>query len=122
LHKVFRASSDVADAAGNRMVTAYAVLRPNNKWSLLIVNRDHENDHGVKIAFQQSDKGTSTGFSGPVRRVTFGSAQYKWHADGPNGYPEPDGPLAVSMVASDRETVYELPKASITVLTGSLER
>ncbi len=120
LHKVFRATSDVSDSAGNQLVTTYAVLRPDGKWSLLIVNRDHDNDHSVKIAFQNSTAGRPAGFSGPVRRVTFGSAQYQWHPDGPNGYPEPDGPLAASTVMSDRETTYELPKASITVLTGSL--
>jgi hypothetical protein len=111
----------VTDAAGNALVTTYALLRPDEKWSLLIVNRDRENNHNVKVAFRTSEKGRAQAFSGTVRRVTFGSEQYRWHPDGPNGYPNPDGPFAVSTLDANRETVYELPKASITVLTGALE-
>ncbi len=122
VHTVFRASSDVIDGAGNALVTTYALLRPDQKWSLLIVNRDQDNSHTVKIAFQRSEKGRPQSFTGPVRRVTFGSEQYHWHPDGPNGYPEPDGPLAASTLDANPETAYELPKASITVLTGALQR
>lgn len=121
LHTIFRASSDVTDAAGNALITAYALLRPDGKWSLLIVNRDEENSHQVRIAFQRSDKGRAAGFIGPVHKVTFGSDQYQWHPEGPNGYPEPAGSLAASTIEATRGMEYELPKASITVLTGKLE-
>ena len=50
-HKQFKASSDVTDAAGNVMVTAYAVERPDGQWSVMLVNRDQFNDHAVKVAF-----------------------------------------------------------------------
>jgi hypothetical protein len=122
LHKVFRAESDVADSSGNTLVTAYAVLRPDGKWSLLVVNRDRENSHDIRIAFANPETKRALAFSGPVRVVTFGAAQYYWHPDGPNGFADPDGPPATSTVGGDRETLYSLPKASITVLTGAVER
>jgi hypothetical protein len=121
VHTVFRASSDVTDSAGNALVTTYALFRPDGKWSLLIVNRDQYNSQSVKVAFRRSEKGRAEGFSGPVQEVTFGSDQYDWHPDGPNGYPDPAGPLVESTVEANAETVYELPKASISVLTGKLE-
>ena len=119
LHKVFRAAADLHDPSGNDLVTAYALLRPDQKWSLLIVNRDRDHAHAVQIAF---DEGRAPGasFSGPVRRVAFGSDQYEWHADGPNGYPQPDGPPAVSTIDGNPQTRYQLPPASITVLTGGV--
>src|SRR5262249_40390741 len=42
---VFPAVSDLEDGAGNAMVTAYVVLRPDKQWSVLVVNRDQWNGH-----------------------------------------------------------------------------
>ena len=42
-HRLFTAASDIKDVAGHVLVTAYAVLRPDGQWSLLIVNKDHDN-------------------------------------------------------------------------------
>jgi hypothetical protein len=55
-----------------------------------------------------------------VDRITFGTAEYQWHPNGVNGYADPDGPPAKSKVTGGRETLYQLPKASIVVLRGSL--
>jgi len=51
VRRVFPVSSDVRDASGNLLVTAYAVERPDGKWSLLLINKDRENEHTVKIIF-----------------------------------------------------------------------
>jgi len=48
-HRLFKVSSDVTDASGNLLVTAYAVERPDGQWSLMLINKDHENDHAVKV-------------------------------------------------------------------------
>ena len=50
-HQVFPAKSDVEDGAGHELVTAYAVKRPDGQWSLMVVNRDQEVSHRVRIAF-----------------------------------------------------------------------
>jgi hypothetical protein len=115
-HRLFRASSDVRDASGNVLVTAYAVERPDGQWSLMIINKDQNKPHAVKISFTGPDRS----FTGPVDRITFGTAEYQWHPNGVNGYADPDGPPAKSKVTGGRETLYQLPKASIVVLRGSL--
>ena len=38
-HKLFAASSDVKDSDGHVLVTAYALLRPDGQWSLLLINK-----------------------------------------------------------------------------------
>ena len=48
-HDVFHAKSDVEDGAGHAMVTAYAVARPDGQWSVMLVNRDQETAHKVRI-------------------------------------------------------------------------
>ncbi len=133
-HKLFRASSDVTDAAGTVLVTAYAVERPDGQWSVMLVNRDQSNDHAVKVVFNDPGTGRDRHFTGQVDRITFGSAEYKWHeaegghADsegsssrsGDRGHADPDGPPSRSKVNGGAETLYKLPMASITVLRGSI--
>ena len=117
-HRVFPAASDVVDPAGHVLVTAYAVQRPDGQWSLLVVNKDQENPHSVRIAFQGG--GAAGSFAGPVSVTTFGAAQYRWHAGGRDGRADPDGPPVHATVAGGKDAVYELPKASISVIRGAL--
>jgi hypothetical protein len=119
-HRLFHATSDIQDAAGHVLVTAYAALRPDGQWSLLIVNKDQENGHTVRIAFDGLKPGGEGRFDGPMKMTTFGSAQYQWHPGTMTGKADPDGPPAHSTIAASPATQYELPAASITVLTGSV--
>jgi len=121
-HKLYKASSDVTDDAGNVLVTAYAVERPDGQWSVMLVNRDQYNAHSVKLKFFDSDNNRDRRFAGRVDRITFGSEQYQWHQQGISGYADPDGPLAKSVVQGGAGELYQLPKASITVLRGGVER
>ena len=121
-HKLYKASSDVTDDAGNVLVTAYAVERPDGQWSVMLVNRDQYNAHSVKLKFFDSDNNRDRRFAGQVDRITFGSEQYQWHQQGISGYADPDGPLAKSVVQGGAGELYQLPKASITVLRGGVER
>jgi NedA-like, galactose-binding domain len=139
IHKLFRASSDVKDANGNDLITAYPVERPDGQWSVMLINKDGNNEHSVKVVFDDPTNAKKRFFSGPVDRVVFGAAQYKWHADPGgaeqvaagagghhrrrpmNGYADPDGPASKSTVTADGpDTLYQLPKASIIVLRGNL--
>lgn len=126
IHKLFKAVSDVKDKDGNVLVTAYALERPDGQWSLMLVNKDHDNDHAVKVAFNPGRF-----FQGTVDRVVFGPAEYQWHADpgapeggrrrAQSGHADPDGPPSKSTVTSaGAGTMYQLPKSSIIVLRGKL--
>jgi hypothetical protein len=39
------ASGDFLDDAGHALVTAYALLRRDAQWSVMLVNRDQQNAH-----------------------------------------------------------------------------
>ncbi len=121
-HRLFRVSSKLRNDAGLEPVTAYAVLRPDRQWALLIVNRDHDQAHSVAIGFRSGDDpATDQHFTGPVTQLVFGSAQYQWHSHEENGYADPDGPAAQSDVTAAADTRYEIPKASIVVLRGHVK-
>jgi hypothetical protein len=101
------------------LVTAYPVLRPDGQWSLLVVNKDHDNAHSVRIMFDGGAKGERS-FVGPVTMITFGKTQYVWHPNRKLGYADPDGPAATSTVKGSADAEYALPPASVTVLRGKI--
>jgi|HubBroStandDraft_6_1064221.scaffolds.fasta_scaffold02252_2 hypothetical protein len=117
-NKLFPTSSDVMDDAGHTLVTAYAALRPDGQWSLLIINKDQENPHTVRIAFHDSKSNADDFFAGLVSVATFGSDQYQWHPNLKDGTADPDGPIARSTITLAPGATFQLPKASVTVLRG----
>jgi hypothetical protein len=118
-HRLFKASSDLKDAQGHVLVTAYALQRPDGQWSLMLINKDHENSHKIRIAF--GDPQSSKSFNGTVASIVFGKAQYQWHPNRKRGYADPDRPPVKTTMQVDETTMYELPAASLTVLRGNLK-
>ena len=118
VHQLYPARSDLQDEAKHQLITAYAVKRPDGEWSLLLVNKDPSNAHEVKISFENGGKEVVNGFSGQVKIVTFGAAEYVWHSSGPTSHADPDGPAKRSDVDWKAGEKVLLPKASVTVLTG----
>jgi len=119
-HRLFRVCSDVRDAAGHLLVTAYAVERPDGQWSVMLVNKDHDNEREVKVVFADPETHHDRFFTGRVDRITFGDAEYQWHAEGTSGRADPDGPPSKSTVTGGAEALYNLPKTSIVVLRGKI--
>ena len=117
-HRLFRATSDIKDADGHTLVTAYALQRPDGQWSLMLINKDYDHEHQVRLNFHDETSGVDWFLVGPVSAVTFGKAQYRWHPDRKNGYADPDGPPVRSTVSGNASTLYTLPAASLTVLRG----
>ena len=140
VHRVFPARADLDDGAGHALVTAYALERPDGQWSLLIVNRDQSNAHQVRIRFRDDAARRESFFEGEVMVSTFGSAQYHWHPartvfmahaernyDTPvqtekDGHADPDGPPASSKISAEKNTLYDLPAASVSVLRGRISK
>jgi len=136
-HEVYSSKGDLEDGAGHELVTAYTVKRPDGKWSVMLVNRDQEVGHKVRIAFSGKD-GKEENFAGPVDISTFGSEQYHWHPGQmrfeahaehaaertvvavTKGWAEPDGPIVRSKENAGRDTMYEIPPASVVVVRGSV--
>lgn len=136
-HEVYSAASDLEDGAGHALVTAYTVKRPDGKWSTMLVNRDQEVAHKVRIAFN-GKYGKEENFTGPVEISTFGSEQYHWHPAQTRfeahaehsaertivavtkGWADPDGPISHTRENAGRDTMYEIPPASVVVVRGSV--
>jgi hypothetical protein len=137
-YEVFPAKSDVSDGAGHLLLTAYALKAPDNEWSVMIVNRDQFTAHRVGVEFHDHARRRESSFTGPVVVSTFGREQYEWHPASTyfmahaahaaedavlantKGHADPDGPIAHSTANASSGTMYEIPAASIVVLSGKL--
>jgi hypothetical protein len=119
-HLLFSAASDVKDAQGNLLVTAYAVRRPDGQWGLMLINKDHDNPHQVRVVFQDSESHKERSFKGIVTMLTFGKAQYQWHPAGKQGYADPDDPPVRSTFEESADSLITLPAASLNVLRGRI--
>ena len=117
-HHAFSAVSDIQDGAGHSLVTAYPVQRPDGSWALLIINKDQDHPHTVRVKFQNSETGISNAFKGEVAEAVFGSAQYRWQPL--KKIADPDGPIVRSNIDAKADTAFELPAASIVVLRGRI--
>ncbi len=115
------------------------VERPDGQWSVMLINKDADQDHAVKLVFD-AGAGRKRYFAGSVERVVFGAAEYQWHPDpvppgaaqagrggrggrgrgATSGHPDPDGPPAKSTLTGGADAEYQLPKASIIVLRGKI--
>jgi hypothetical protein len=120
IHQMFPASTDIKDADGNLLVTTYAVHRPDGNWSLMLVNRDENNPHSIRVSFENAKEKRPASFSGNVSSISFGSDQYVWLNDGPNSHPDPNLPPAAATINATPQTIFTLPKASLTVLRGKI--
>lgn len=86
----------------------------------MLVNRDQDHDHPVKVDFANAETTQHSFFTGSVAQITFGQAQFQWHPGSNMGHADPDGPPLRSTVNGGADMLYELPKASVTVLSGNI--
>ncbi|HVA34517.1 MAG TPA: hypothetical protein VNG31_10230, partial [Candidatus Baltobacteraceae bacterium] len=101
-----------------RFVSSYAIARPDGRYAVLLIDKDPIRQVPIELTFRDGPRVYR--FAGPVTIATFGRAQYVWHGDGPNGYANPDGPVAVRRVIASRRFVLE--PGSITVVRGRILR
>lgn len=119
-HLLYKAAGDLRDSEGHILLTAYALHRPDGQWSLLLINKDYDHPHPVRVVFHDSNAGRDMSFAGQVSVITFGKQQYQWHSNRKKGYADPDGPPKASTLQARPDASYDLPPASVTVLRGAV--
>jgi hypothetical protein len=86
----------------------------------MLVNRDENSPHTIRVELDGAKQKRGATFSGPVTVTSFGSDQYVWVQDGANSHADPDHPPVGTTVTADASTTYTLPKASVTVIRGKI--
>ena len=97
--------------------------RPDGQWPVMLINRDHDNDRVVSVSFADSKTKRARHFAASVDRITFGPHECQWHdEEGGRGHADPGGPASKSTVQGGADVRYSLPKASVVVLHGHIEK
>ena len=115
-HAVYPVRLTKGRAAGRLPVSAYAVKRPDEQWSMLLLNKDSKQDQVVALHFLQPLARTSEPFLGPADLYQFSAAQYRWQANGEHGRPLRSRPPAHSRLANHQPVKVRLPPGSLTVI------
>jgi hypothetical protein len=48
---------------------------------VMLINKDQNNDHDIRVSFKDPETNATRFFSGTVDRVVFGPGEYQWHPD-----------------------------------------
>jgi hypothetical protein len=117
-HRLFAAHSEIVDAKGRPMVTAYPLLGPDRHWSVMLVNRDQQHTYRVHMVFRPGTTRDQTLDAGkPVNVVQYSGADYVWLVDGEAGHPIKDKPPERFSINGDGAVL--LPAMSLTVVRGN---
>jgi hypothetical protein len=112
-HAIYAASPTVAGAPDS-LLSAFAVKRPDGKWSVLLVNRDAKRPRSVQLRF--ADDSNAAVIRGLHDEWLFSRAQYRWIPNGQYGHPQPDRPPLHRRTRADR---IQLPPYSLAVVRES---
>jgi hypothetical protein len=121
VHEIYPATSNVHNAEGEELITAYAVHRPDGLWSVLLINKDPRHAYSVSVGFRSPSRREVSTFKGQVDLFQFSGAQYQLNSDSNNPSPIKAEPPEHRVIRSLESTVA-LPPYSLTAVRGVLSR
>jgi hypothetical protein len=116
VHELFPAASDLKNSPGEQIVTAYALRRPDGLWSLMLINKDPNQAHDVRIVFRNETRMKT--FDSPIDVVQFSTGQYQLNSDREQPKPIKSNPPSHFTIKPD--SAVTLPAYSLTVVRGSV--
>ena len=102
--------------ARDSLLSVYALRRPDQRWSVLLVNRDAARGRTVDVRIAAAHGIGGRALRGPIVTWHYSSAQYEFHEDGENGRPIRN--LPPTRTTANKAGAVTLPPYSITVLVG----
>ena len=113
LHELYQATTD------DPLVTAYATLRPDRLWAVLLINKDPDNARDVKLEFQCQEPGCAdltVGYSsGQVDLYQYSRNEYQLGAD---FRVVRDLPPEHQRLKVGSTTTFKLPAYSLSIVRG----
>ncbi|HEY3935651.1 MAG TPA: discoidin domain-containing protein [Gemmatimonadales bacterium] len=98
------------------LLSVYALHRPDQRWSILVVNRDSDHARSIAVALGGGRNGASRALRGPLDLWQYSEAQYHFQEKGEFGHPTLDLPPLHRVESTP--SVVTVPAYSITVVTG----
>ncbi len=96
-------------------LAAYAVRRPDDRWSLLVLNKDPVRTQAISAAFESGGTARQE-WLGPHEIVQYSPSQYRWKANKDDGHPQFSNPPVQSRTDNAKPLSITLPPMSITII------
>jgi hypothetical protein len=109
--RVYPVSSTMQNKQGEELVSSYALLTPDNNWSLMVINKDPKKSYRVSVKVDEGGKTSS--LRPPLTCYQYSGKQYKWVVSGENSHPSRSLPPEEKTLKGNS---IELPPFSLTVL------
>ena len=112
-HELYQATTN------DPLISAYATMRPDRLWSVLLINRDPDSAREVKIDFECEEpgcKGLPVGYS--HREIDLYQYSRKQYELGSDFLPRRDLPPEHQWLNFDTNITFNLPAYSITIVRG----
>jgi hypothetical protein len=116
-HTMYSTTSDIHNAKGQALVTAYSVRRPDGRLAVLLFNKDPH--RALAIRLMEESGGNAKPLEGKLELDQHSAEQYKWvpsHGKGNGGHPDPNDPPVGSTIGADKHATITLPPFSISVV------
>jgi hypothetical protein len=104
----------IRNKRGQPLITAYAVRRPDDRWSLLLINKDPSNYLDVDIIVLNTETGKSLPLKYPLQAAQYSSQQYHWVSKKAEGYPSLSLPHSDKIINAGH--LVSLPPYSLTIV------
>lgn len=111
--EIYPVKTDIENKEKQPLITAYAILKPDGKWSLMLINKDPLKNWNVNVDVQNPVSNTSTRFQ-PTQLIQYSKQQYHWVNKGSKGHPSLSLPPVVKKISGSSEV--SLQPYSLTIL------
>ena len=116
-HTLYRTSVGDQFEGLRKDISAFALLRPDDQWAILLLNKSASKARAVTIRFD-GIKGQSGEWRGPLEVLQYSGEQYQWLANGALSRPVRSEPPKMMQILSSSSPTIEVPAMSITVVRG----
>ncbi|GAC1651452.1 MAG: hypothetical protein NVS4B3_12160 [Gemmatimonadaceae bacterium] len=116
-HSVYRTSIVSDDQSAQELVRSYALLRPDGRWAILLVNADPLRAHSVRLYRRGGGSSGVSALRGPATVWRYSAGEFTWGASPrPETLPMRSAPPAESAIAAGAAITVTLPPYSLIVV------
>jgi hypothetical protein len=117
-HELYPVTLRPRQGRGKSLLTAYAVYRPDDLWSFLVINKDSSRAYRLKLEFSNASTGITMPLQTAVDLYQFSREHYQLSAEESDPYPIRSLEPTYRLLDKNSLKTVALPSYSLTVIRG----